>query len=147
MFNIRIRVIYINQDQCSGFQIHCHTEAHLGIAKCKQRAREVMYWPTMNSEIDQIVSNCSVCAEKQNQQPAEPLKPTPTPDLPYNMVGCDMFEFESKKHLILVDYYSKYIDVMELRSESTTAVIKAMKTIFACHGIHLITDLSLVLHS
>ena len=38
-----------------------------------------------------------------------------------------MFEFESKKHLILVDYYSKYIDVMELHSESTTAVIKAMK--------------------
>ena len=69
-------------------------KSHLGIAKCKQRAREVMYWPTMNSEIDQIVSNCSVCAEKQNQQPAEPLKPTPTPDLPYNIVGCDMFEFE-----------------------------------------------------
>ncbi|XP_061190469.1 uncharacterized protein LOC133198390 [Saccostrea echinata] len=37
--------------------------------------------------------------------------------------------------MILVDYYSKYIDAIELRSETTTAIIEAMKTVFACHGI------------
>ncbi|GFS86004.1 transposon Tf2-6 polyprotein [Trichonephila clavipes] len=31
-------------------------EAHFGIEKCKKRAREIMYWPGMNSDIETLVS-------------------------------------------------------------------------------------------
>ncbi|XP_021374310.1 uncharacterized protein K02A2.6-like [Mizuhopecten yessoensis] len=110
-------------------------KSHLGIAKCKSRAREVMYWPCMNADIEDTVSNCSLCAEHQKLQGAEPLRPTPTPDLPYSHVGCDIFEFESRKYLLLVDYYSKYIDAVKLVSETTTSVIEVMKSVFACHGL------------
>ncbi|XP_060077661.1 uncharacterized protein K02A2.6-like [Ylistrum balloti] len=110
-------------------------KSHLGMSKCKQRAREVMYWPCMNSDIDSMVINCTQCNEYQKQQPAEPLKPTPTPDLPYSFVGCDLFDFESKKYLLVVDYYSKYIDVAPLQFENAKAIIEALKPIFACHGI------------
>lgn len=110
-------------------------KSHLGMTKCKQRAREVMYWPNMNADIENTVKDCASCAEYQNQQTSEPLKPTPTPDLPYNMVGSDLFDFESKKYLLLVDYYSKYIDVVELNSTTSKSVISAMKSVFACHGI------------
>lgn len=51
------------------------------------------------------------------------------------MVGCDLFEFDSKKYLLIVDYYSKYIDTMELQNECTSSVVRAMKSTFACHGI------------
>ncbi|XP_060080445.1 uncharacterized protein K02A2.6-like [Ylistrum balloti] len=110
-------------------------KSHLGMSKCKQRAREVMYWPCMNSDIDSMVSNCTQCNEYQKQQPAEPLKPTPTPDLQFSFVGCDIFDFESKKYLLVVDYYSKYIDVAPLQFENAKAIIEALKPIFACHGI------------
>ena len=112
-------------------------KSHLGMTKCKQRAREVMYWPNMNLDIEKTVKDCSSCAEYQNQQSAEPLKPTSTPDLPYSMVGSDLFDFESKKYLLLVDYYSKYIDVVELNTVTTctTSDINAMKTVFTCNGI------------
>ena len=110
-------------------------KSHLGMTKCKQRGREVMYWPNMNSDIENIVRNCALCAEYQNQQASEPLRPTPTPDLPYSRVGSDLFEFESKKYLIIVDYYSKYIDVVELSEITSTSVIRAMKSVFACHEI------------
>jgi len=85
-----------------------------------------MYWPVMNSDIDTLISNCSVCAEHQNQQPAEPLKPTLTPDLPYNTVGCDVFQFQSEKYLVIVDYYSKYIDTEKLGSETTSVITSAL---------------------
>lgn len=111
-----------------------HT-SHLGIVKCKQRAREAMFWPGMNTDIEMTVRDCSKCEEHQNQQRAEPLKPTKTPDLPYNMVGCDLFYFESKKYVLVVDYYSKYIDVVELSQETTTVVVVALKGVFSCHGI------------
>ena len=38
-------------------QIH---KSHLGIAKCRQRAREVLFWPGMSVEIEQMVINIIV---------------------------------------------------------------------------------------
>lgn len=110
-------------------------KSHLGIVKCKQRAREVMYWPGMNSQIEQLVKDCEKCATFQNSQPPESLKPTPVPDLPYAVVGCDLFDFESKKYLVVVDYFSKYIDCMELQSQSSFSTIETLKCIFGTHGI------------
>ncbi|XP_013412201.1 uncharacterized protein K02A2.6-like [Lingula anatina] len=112
-------------------------ESHLGVVKCKQRAREVMFWPGMNMEIENMVRDCIKCSEYQNRLPAEPLKPTVPPDLPYTEVGCDIFDFGAKKYLLLIDYYSKYIDVVELNAATTTATINAMKYVFSCHGIPL----------
>ena len=110
-------------------------KSHLGMTKCKQRGREVMFWPNMNSDIENMIRDCSACAEYQNQQAAEPLKPTPTPDLPYSMVGSDLFDFENKKYVLIVDDYSKYMDVVELSQTTSSSVINAMKSVFACHGI------------
>jgi hypothetical protein len=110
-------------------------KSHLGIVKSKSRARKVMYWPAMNSDIEDLISSCTTCAEFTKKQTSEPLLPTPTPDLPYSHVGTDIFEFNNKKYLVLIDYYSKYIDAVELKSESTSAVISAMKGVFACHGL------------
>nr|XP_022316673.1 uncharacterized protein K02A2.6-like [Crassostrea virginica] len=110
-------------------------KSHLGIVKSKSRAREVMYWPAMNADIEQAVNNCSICAEYQKQQTREPVLPTTTPGLPYSHVGTEVFDYEGKKYLILVDYYSKYIDAVELKAETTIAIIEAMKTVFACHGL------------
>lgn len=32
--------------------------SHLGVEKCKHRARDVLYWPGMNAEIEDVVSKC-----------------------------------------------------------------------------------------
>ena len=36
---------------------------------------------------------------------------------------------------MVVDYYSKYIDDIPLNSSTTTAVVNALKTVMATHGI------------
>lgn len=40
-------------------------EGHRGIATCKSRARDVLFWPNVNFQIEGMVSNCSVCNEHQ----------------------------------------------------------------------------------
>ena len=60
-------------------QIH---KSYLGIAKCRQRAREVLFWPGMSRDVEQMVTNCSVCADFAEKQPREPLKSTVPPSLP-----------------------------------------------------------------
>ena len=109
--------------------------SHLGIVKCKQRAREVLYWPAMNSDIEETVKNCTKCADFQRKQPANPLIPTETPRLPFMMVGTDLFEFESKTYLLTVDYYSKFIEVDRLEDLGSKAAIEVLKTQFSRHGI------------
>jgi hypothetical protein len=36
---------------------------HLGIEKCRRRAREVLYWPGLNQEVADMVKNCPACNE------------------------------------------------------------------------------------
>ena len=71
-------------------QIH---KSHLGIAKCRQRAREVLFWPGMSLDVEQMVSSCSLCADFVKKKPMEPLKPTALPLLPWQKIGTDLLEF------------------------------------------------------
>ena len=44
-------------------------------------------------------------------------------------------EFEKKHYLIVVDYYSRYIEVRKLDSLTSTSTVDKLKSIFAAHGI------------
>ncbi|XP_048259745.1 uncharacterized protein K02A2.6-like [Haliotis rufescens] len=43
-------------------------EAHLGITKCKQRARDVLFWIGMNKHIEDFVSQCTICNENKKSR-------------------------------------------------------------------------------
>ena len=113
-------------------QIH---ESHLGITKCKQRAREALFWPGMTQQIENLVSDCAACNTYQNKQHAETLRPMRTPDLPWVEVATDIFEWERSNYLVTVDYYSKFIEVDKLENLSSAATIDALKSQMSRHGI------------
>lgn len=86
-------------------------QAHLGIERCKQRARDLVFWPGMNKQIEELVNNCSTCCKYQHNAPKEPMQPHPIPERPWEREGADLFEFNRKNYIILVDYYSGFIEV------------------------------------
>ena len=49
-----------------------HT-GHLRIEKCKKRARDVLFWPGMNAQIQELVSKCVICLESTAANQKEPL--------------------------------------------------------------------------
>lgn len=110
-------------------------ESHLGMEKCKSRARESLYWPNMCKDIENTVASCETCATYQRQNQKEPLIPHPVPERPWSKLGADIFEFEGRSYLLIVDYYSKYPEVARLENKTATGVIKVMKPILARHGI------------
>lgn len=97
-------------------------ESILGIIKCKQRALEVLFWPAMNSDNEEPVKNCTKCADFQRKQLSGALLPTETPKLPFEMVGTDLFEFESKTYFLTVYNYSKFIEVERLLALERKAI-------------------------
>ena len=43
-------------------------EGRTGIEKSKARAREIMYCPRMNAEIEDHISKCNICLQHRNRQ-------------------------------------------------------------------------------
>ena len=116
-------------------QIH---ESHLGINKCKQRARETLFWPGMSQQVQNMVEDCPTCNTYQNQQHKEPMKASKIPDLPWSEVGSDIFDWKGVSYLLTVDYYSKFIEVDKLSDQSSNTTIEVLKTQFSRHGIPVI---------
>lgn len=110
-------------------------EGHLGIEKCKRRARTAVYWPRINADIEKMVSTCDTCIKHQAKQPKEPLTLTDIPDEPWQKVGTDIFHLEGKNYLLVIDYLSNYPEMALLSNMSATCVVTHMKSIFARHGI------------
>lgn len=71
----------------------------------------------------------------RNSNPKEPLTPHPIPEYPWQVVGTDLFQWDNKEFLVVVDYYSKFFEVVQLNSTSSKAIINHMKAIFARFGI------------
>lgn len=63
--------------------------AHLG--KCRARARSAVFWPGINSAIDELVSKCSSCQQHQPSNQREPLIPQEVPERPWATVAADIF--------------------------------------------------------
>ena len=111
-------------------------KSHTGIVKTKQRAREMIYWPGLNKQIEEMSSKCEICLENRPQQQKEPMTIHPLPALPWNKVGTDLFEFQGVNYLLMVDYYSNFIEVFPLHKDTRSkTVIKHIKMNIARYGI------------
>lgn len=117
-------------------------EGHLGIERCKRRAREVMFWPGMAAAVERRARECAACALHAPAPRREPLLQHPIPDLPWRKLASDIFEYRKKYYIVLVDYFSNYVEVGQLKSITSKCVITFMKEQFSRHGIpkELVTD-------
>ena len=116
-------------------------QTHLGIEASKHRARELMYWPGINNDIERMVKTCEVCNSNKKQQ-KEPLQPHPVPNRPFQRIGADLFEFEQQQYLITADFYSGWFEIDLLPSQKTSTVVQKLKAHMSRYGIPdtLVTD-------
>jgi transposase InsO family protein len=112
-------------------QIH---HGHLGITKCRARAAESVWWPQISNMIEDLVTKCQICARLRPVR-KEPLMPSAMPSRAWERVGSDLFEHEKKHYLLVVDYYSRWIEIRHLPTTTSQETVKALKSIFALHGI------------
>ena len=84
---------------------------YMGIERCKARARQLMYWPNINADVTDMVSNCSACLENRRYHQQEPLIAHEVPTAPWHKVGMDLFSFKGPDYLLVVNYFSSYPEV------------------------------------
>jgi len=109
----------------------------LGIEKCRQKARTAVWWPKISQDIERLVKACPACSHWKPDI-AEPFLPSELPQLPWQKIATDLFELNSKAYLVIEDYYSRYIELKQLKAQTSNAVITALKATIARHGIPMV---------
>nr|XP_018914208.1 PREDICTED: uncharacterized protein K02A2.6-like [Bemisia tabaci] len=112
-----------------------HGEAHLGISKVIERAKLICYWPKFVSDIENYVKSCAVCNKFQRKNVKEPLLPHQIPEIPFHKLGADIAQLQDKNYLILTDYFSKWLEIREIKNKKAGDVVRELKNIFRTHGI------------
>ena len=107
---------------------------HQGIQRCRLRAQMSVWWPGISSQIREFVNQCSECS-KQAQQSKEPLISTQLPEYPWQKAATDLFVLGGKTYLLVVDYYSRFPEVIQLNTTTSESIIRGLKSVFARHGI------------
>ena len=77
---------------------------------------------------------CTVCCKVQTQR-FEPLIPSCLPELPWQKIGTDLFEWKQNTYLLITDDYSRFTEISRLNRTTADEAIVHIKSIFARLGI------------
>ena len=112
-------------------------EGHLGLNKCKMRAKETVYWPGINEQLEQLILNCQLCLKysrsKDKNMPHTALGHE-VPLVSWSKVATDIFYYESHSYLSVVNYTSRFPIVRELKSMSAQHMVEHFRLIFSEYG-------------
>ena len=109
---------------------------HTGMVRMKAVARAYIYWPGMNGDIEEWVLACSPCMLNSNQPASAPPHPWEKSRNPWQRIHIDHAgPFMKCLFLVVVDTFSKWLEVRIVSSTSSKATISALRQMFASHGI------------
>lgn len=116
--------------------------SHLGMTKTKLRARCNLFWPNMNNDIELLVQKCKECEKYRNKNCKEPMIPHNVPNRPFAKIASDLLEYAGKRYMVVVDYFSGWLEICPMKYINSDEVIEKLKIIFSNHGIpeELIAD-------
>ena len=109
--------------------------AHLAADSMLRRARRTVFWPGMGAEIKQMADACEACQQSKPRNQKETLIQHEIGQQPWEKVGSDIFEIKGRQYLILVDYFSSFIEVDYLPTLTSENVVLKMKSHFARYGV------------
>lgn len=109
-------------------------DGHFGLNRCIARAKETIWWPSLNSQIENLVHSCEICVKNRSPH-VEPMLSSEIPSRPWSTIGVDLAEYQGRMYLVVQDYYSKFPEIKKLKRITSESVIKALKTMFSRHGI------------
>ena len=117
-------------------------QAHMGIQSTLRRARTSVWWPGMNVQLKQFIASCEVCNTFQTKNQKETLLSHEIPNRPWSKVASDIFEWNKEHYLVLVDYYSDWIEFDLMKNQTAAEIIDLMQKQFARWGIpdEIVTD-------
>lgn len=89
----------------------------------------------MDGTIEERVSGCHVCVSVPKSPPKTPLHPWKWPAKWWERVHFDFLEKEKLNFLVVIDAYSKWLEVKPMSSMTSLKSIDELRILFALYGI------------
>lgn len=105
-------------------------ESHLGYEKTLARAKQLYYWIRMDKDIKQVVERCRICEKFSRNNAREPLQQDDIPKFPFHIVGMDLFEYEGKDFISILDSYSNRLVSIPLVNKTSKHIIDKLREKF-----------------
>ena len=116
---------------------HFIHEGHLGLGKCKLRAKDTVFWPGLNDQLEKLILNCELCLRYSHSKCKQKLSLSLGQEIPVNpmtKLATDIFHFESASYLLIVDYTSRFQVVCTLSSITGQHVANQCRLILSEYG-------------
>lgn len=114
-------------------------EGHPGMTIMKQRLRAKVWWPKLDAQVEQYVKNCRGCMLVAAPSAPEPMIRRALPSGPWQHVAIDFLGPLPSGHylFVVVDYFSRYIEIEIMKKTDSRETIKRLESIFARFGLPL----------
>ena len=110
--------------------------AHQGTDGMRARAAKCIYWPGMNSAINEVRKNCKACSTISPSQPRQPLQPIPYSQYPFQDICIDECEIQGHHYLVVVDRFTNWLLIFHYKNHvQGKQVIESLKTLFETYGV------------
>ena len=93
--------------------------------------------------IEEKVASCDTCQKYRHSPPPAPLHPWEFPRGPWECLHADFAgPFMGKMFLLVIDAFSKWLEVKPLTTANSINTIEHLRSIFSTHGLPkmLVTD-------
>ncbi|XP_017480740.1 PREDICTED: uncharacterized protein K02A2.6-like [Rhagoletis zephyria] len=116
--------------------LHALHATHPGIVKIKALIRSYVWWSNIDADIEKTVKKCTNCQQNRNEQPKTATHHWESAKRPWSRLHIDFAgPFQGKKFFLVVDSYSKWLEVSVVPSASTVAATRVLRQLFATHGL------------
>jgi hypothetical protein len=115
--------------------LKCLHEGHIGIGRMRAKAREVYWWPGIDRDIADFVSRCVLCRKARNVPRNADLQNWSETTYPMERVHVDICHVQGQNFLVLVDSFSKFVNVTRINSLTALHVISALWATFKFTGL------------
>lgn len=116
--------------------LHELHDGHSGSSRMKAVAREIVWWPGLDAEIERLVKECERCQQSQPAPPSAPMQPWSWPTKPWSRLHIDYAgPVEGKMFLIVIDAHSKWLEVLPVSSATSFGTIQQLRPLIARFGI------------
>ena len=109
----------------------------------KMVARGYVWWIKLDKDIEQLVKSCRHCQAVWNNPPVAPLHPWIWPSEPWKRIHIDFAgPFCGRTFLVVVDSYSKWPEIIQMKSTTTAATVLQLRKLFSAYGLpeQLVSD-------
>ncbi|XP_064086122.1 uncharacterized protein K02A2.6-like [Macrobrachium nipponense] len=108
---------------------------HQGVNSMLRRARQSVYWPGMEGDLQSHRDGCASCDIHAPSQPAEPLVLTAPPEYPFQSTVVDMLQLEGHMYMAYADRLTEWLEVAHFPHGTTSSrIISVLRTYFTRWG-------------